>query len=160
MLLKCCLIHITIIILRHILYFVFLSISRPRPVYVVSCDLLFIFSIIFNAITHITSLKETHLFLFVHFFEYLLSFLDDKVHQESKTFSNSKRSAAGCCLAFACLIFYQYQPGVAYKSFACKKAYTFGREQLWLLWKDQNHSIQGSTKQFKMFLCGLGLLEF
>ena len=110
MLLKCCLIHITIILLRHILYFVFLSMSRLMPVYVVYCDLLFIFNIIFIAITHITLLKETHLFFFVHFLEYLLSFLDDKKDQESKTFSNSESSVAGCCLAFACLIFYQYQP--------------------------------------------------
>ena len=122
MLLKCCLIHITIILLRHILYFVFLSMSRLMPVYVVYCDLLFIFNIIFIAITHITLLKETHLFFFVHFLEYLLSFLDDKKDQESKTFSNSESSVAGCCLAFACLIFYQYQPGVAYKSFAYKKS--------------------------------------
>ena len=47
------------------------------------CDLCFFFSLIFIVINHITSLKRTLLF-FVHFLEYLLLFLDDKVDEESK----------------------------------------------------------------------------
>ena len=72
------------------------------------CDLFFIFSLIFTVINHITSLKQTHLFL-VHFLEYLLLFLDD-----------NDSSASGCCLAF-CLIFSQFHPGVAYKKVAYVK---------------------------------------
>ena len=41
--------------------------------------------------------------------------------EERELFSNNKSSASGCCLAF-CLIFPQFQPGVAYKSVAHKKA--------------------------------------
>ena len=41
-------------------------------------DPFFIFSLIFIAINHITSLKQTHLF-FVHLLQYLLLFLDDNV---------------------------------------------------------------------------------
>ena len=40
--------------------------------------------------------------------------------EESKSFSNSKSSASGCCLAFA-QFFCQFQPGVAYKSAAYTK---------------------------------------
>ena len=47
------------------------------------CDLFFIFSLIFIAINHITSLKQTLLFFF-HFLEYFLLFLDENVDEESK----------------------------------------------------------------------------
>ena len=58
------------------------------------CDLLFIF------INHITSFKHTYLF-FVHFPEYLLSFLDNNVDEEREQSSNSKNSAPKCCLVFS-----------------------------------------------------------
>ena len=45
------------------------------------CDLLFIFSLIFSVINHITSLKQTH---FVHFVECLLFFLADSLDEESE----------------------------------------------------------------------------
>ena len=65
------------------------------------CDFFFYyFSLIFIAINHITSLKQTHLF-FPDFLEYLLLLLDGNVDEESKLFSNSESSASGCCLAFA-----------------------------------------------------------
>ena len=64
--------------------------SRPRSIYAYLCDLVSIFSLIFNGIYHITWLKQTHLF-FVHLLDYPLLFLDDKVDGESE----------GCCLAFA-----------------------------------------------------------
>ena len=66
------------------------------------CDLFFIFRLNFNAVNHITSLK--HAILFVHFLEYLLLFLDNKVDEESEQFSNCKNSVSGCCLAFAELL--------------------------------------------------------
>ena len=82
MLLRRCLIHIVINTRRHVLYVsLFLSMSRLNSSYLF--DLIFIFSLIFIAINHITSLKQAHLFL-VHFFEYLLLFLDDKVDEESE----------------------------------------------------------------------------
>ena len=58
-------------------------------------DLLFFFIFIFIIINHITSLKQTNLF-FVHFSEYILSFLDDNEDKESEWFSNSEGSASGC----------------------------------------------------------------
>ena len=67
MLLRCCLIHIALIILTHILYLVylcpFLTLGLFMPYL---CDLLFSFSLIFIVINHITPFKHTY-FLFVHF---------------------------------------------------------------------------------------------
>ena len=63
-------------------------------------DIFFIFSLIFIVINHITSLKQTHLF-FVCFLEHLLLFLDDKVDEDGKWFSNNERLTSGCYLAFA-----------------------------------------------------------
>ena len=71
MLLRCCLIHITIIILRHILCLVCLCPFLGLGLFMsYLCDLLFIFSLIFIVINHITSIKQTYLF-FLHFLEYL-----------------------------------------------------------------------------------------
>ena len=69
---KCCLIYITIIILRQIFIFsTFVSMPRPTSVYVVSiCDLFFIYSLIFFFINRIPSLKQPYL-LFVCFVECL-----------------------------------------------------------------------------------------
>ena len=66
--------------------------SRPRSTYVV-------FSLIFIVITHIASLKQTHL-SFVHFLECLLLFFEN-VDEESESSSNSESSVSGCCLSFA-----------------------------------------------------------
>ena len=71
--------------------------SRPRSIYVVS--LFFIFSLIFIVIDHVTSLKQTPLFVFQNI--YVLLFWDDNLDEECELFSNSKSSASGCCLAFA-----------------------------------------------------------
>ena len=49
-------------------------------------------------------LKETRLFVFTHFLEYLLLFLDNNVDEESKTFSNVKSLVSRCYLAFACFL--------------------------------------------------------
>ena len=62
-------------------------------------DIFFIFSLIFIAINHIASLKQTHLF-FVYFLEHLL-FLDDNVDEDDKQFSNTESSTSMCCVAFA-----------------------------------------------------------
>ena len=47
------------------------------------CDLFLISSPVFITINHLTSLKQTDLFL-VHFLEYLLLFLDDNGEEERK----------------------------------------------------------------------------
>ena len=98
---RCCLIHITIIILRHILCLVYLCPCLGLGVFMsYLCGLFFKFSLIFTIINHISTFKQRYL-LFEHFLECLLLFLDDKVDEESKEFSNSKGSASACCLAFA-----------------------------------------------------------
>ena len=53
------------------------------------CDLLLISSLIFIAINHLTSLKQTHLF-FVHFLEYRLLFFDDNVGEKANNFQIAK----------------------------------------------------------------------
>ena len=84
MLLRCCLIHITIIILRNKLYLVYLCLCLDLGLFIsYLCDLFFIFSLIFIVINHIISFKHTYLF-FVHCSEYFLIFLEDNVDKESQ----------------------------------------------------------------------------
>ena len=59
--------------------------SSPRAIYVVLCNLFFIFSLIFIVINHIASFKQMYLF-FVQFLEYLLLFEDENVDEESQYF--------------------------------------------------------------------------
>ena len=77
MLLRYCLVHITVITLRHILYLIYLG-----P-WLGLCDLFFIVSLSFIAINHITSLNRRNCF-FVHSLEHHLLFLDDNVDEESE----------------------------------------------------------------------------
>ena len=66
MLLSCCLIHIAIIILSHILYLVYLYPCLDLGLFMsYLCDLFFIPGLIFISINHISSFKQTSLF-FVH----------------------------------------------------------------------------------------------
>ena len=68
MLLGCCLIHLAIIMLKHILYLVYLGPCLGLGLFMLHlCNLFFIFSLIFIIINHITSFRQTHLF-FVYFF--------------------------------------------------------------------------------------------
>ena len=93
--------HLTITVLTNILYLVYLSKCLDLGLFVsYLCNLFFIFSLIVISINNISPLKQTYL-LFVYFLEYLLLFLDDNMDEESKHFSNSKSSPAGCCLTFA-----------------------------------------------------------
>ena len=67
LLLRYCLIHITIILLRHILYLVYLCPCLGLGLLMsYLCDPFFIFSLILIVINHITSFKQMYLF-FVHF---------------------------------------------------------------------------------------------
>ena len=74
MLLRCCLIH-TVICHHtniHFIFSVFVFMSRPRSIYVVSMwPFFFVFSFLFIFINHKISLKQTHWF-FAHFLEYSL----------------------------------------------------------------------------------------
>ena len=101
MFLRCCLLHITIIIMRRILYLEHLF-PRLGLVLFMSylCDLFFIFSISFIITNHIISSKQSNLF-FAYFFEYLILIFEDNINEQTEEFSKSKSSASGCCLAFA-----------------------------------------------------------
>ena len=84
MLLRFCLIHIIIIILKHILYLPYLSPCLGLGLFMsYLCDLFFIVSLIFIVINSTISLKQAHMF-FVHFLKYLLLFLDNNVDEESE----------------------------------------------------------------------------
>ena len=84
MLFRSYLIHITIIILRHILYLAYLCLCLGLGLFMsYLCDLFFIFSIAFIVINHITSSKQTYLF-FVYFLENLVLFLVDNEYEESE----------------------------------------------------------------------------
>ena len=90
MLLRRSLIHITIILLRPILYLVFFCPCLGLGLFMsYLCDLLFIFSLIFIVINYITSLKQTHLF-FVYFLEYLLFFWMKTWIKKGKNFQIEK----------------------------------------------------------------------
>ena len=67
----------------HFIFSIFMSMSRSMSVYSYLCDLLFIFSLIFIAIDHITSFGQTYL-VFCIFFRYLLLFLDNNMDEESE----------------------------------------------------------------------------
>ena len=83
MLLTCCFIHVKIIILRHILYLVYLCPCLGLDQFMsYICDLLFIFILIFSVINHATSSKQTYLF-FVHFLECLLLFFIDNMDEKA-----------------------------------------------------------------------------
>ena len=111
---KCCLIHISIIILRHFLYLLYLRpYLEPDLFTAYLCDHFFIFSFIVIRINGVISWIQTHLF-FSLFFEYVLLFLVDNMDEECEKFSNSKvrPQSVACHL----LDFCQFQPGAAYKS--------------------------------------------
>ena len=68
-LLRCCLVHTAITILKHILYLVYSYLCLGLGLSYL-CNLFFIFSLVFIVINHITSFKQTYLFfaLFFTFF--------------------------------------------------------------------------------------------
>ena len=82
-------------------------------------DLFFIFSLIFIAINHITSLKWAHLF-FIYFSEYFLFFLDNDVMKNVNNFQIAKVQPR--VLLSICLIFCQFQLGVGCKIVAYVKS--------------------------------------
>ena len=80
---RCCLIHIIIIIMRHILYLAYLCPCLCLGLFIsYLCVLFFIFSLTFIVINHITLLRQTHLF-FVPFLEHILLFFDDNEDEKA-----------------------------------------------------------------------------
>ena len=65
MLLRCCLINVSIFILRHFLYFLYLCPYLDLDLFLSHlCDLFFIFVFILTMINHIIPSKQGHLFCF------------------------------------------------------------------------------------------------
>ena len=59
---RCCLIHTNIIILRYLIFTIFLSMFRSRSIYIsYLCDLYFIFILIFIMVNRIILWIQTHL---------------------------------------------------------------------------------------------------
>ena len=123
--LKRCLIHIIHIVLCHILYLVYLcpclGLGLFMSVYVVLC-----ICRIFHFHPHFLHNQsynpiKTDTLVFTHFCEYLLLFLDDNLYEQSKKKFRQQKISLRVLLRF-CLIFIQFQPGVAYKSVVYKKA--------------------------------------
>ena len=118
MLLKCCLIHISIIILRHFLYIYYICVHVQtfylgfRSIYLVSVWSVFYFPL------PMFSWKQTLLFFWL-FLECVPFFLDDSLHEEWIIFKQQKFSLR--VLLSICLIFCRYQSSVAYKSVAYRK---------------------------------------
>ena len=111
MLLSCCLIHIAIIILRGILYLVYLCPCLDLALFMsYLCDLIFIFSLIFIVINHITSFKQPYWFSYNFC---MITWIRKTIFKYKFSFS---------VLLRFCLIFYQFPSGVAYKSVAYKKS--------------------------------------
>ena len=99
MLLKCCLLHRDIVLPRHAIFSIFVTISTSWSIYVlfiVIYPTIIIFIII--TINHIISLIQTSLFL-------------EHVYQ---------KFSLRVLLSF-CLNFFQFQPGIAYKNVAYKQ---------------------------------------
>ena len=79
MLLRCCLIHVGIIMLRYFLYLLYLCSCLELDLFMsYRCDLFFIFIFIFIIINRM----NTEPCFFAYFLEYVLLFLDDKVSEE------------------------------------------------------------------------------
>ena len=121
MFLRCCLMHITIIITRHILYLVYLCSCLGLGLFMsYLCDLFFIFILILMVINNIISLKRTHLF-FAHFFLlfpttfYMITWM-----KKVNNFQIAKFSLR--VLLNICLIFCKFQPDIAFKIVAYKKS--------------------------------------
>ena len=82
----------------HFIFSIFVSMPRPKSIYVVSAWSIFHLQSQFHC--HITSFKQTCLF-FVHFLRISPIIIGCNVDQQRKKLSNSNSLASGCCLVFA-----------------------------------------------------------
>ena len=120
MLLRCYLVHISIIILKQNLYLVYFCPYVSLGLFMSYLyGLFFIFSLIFIFINYMTSIKQTQL-VFAHFLEHLLIFLTNNVDEKSEQYSKSPRSVSGCCLAFA-YVFANFSLTLLIKALLIKK---------------------------------------
>ena len=119
MLLSCRLINISIIIVRHFLYLLYLCPCIDSGQFIsYLCDLFFIFIFICIMINRLISWIQTH--CFAYYLKYALLFLDDNVDEDVNNFQIVKVQPHGN--ASHLLDFCQFQPGIAYKSVSHKKA--------------------------------------
>ena len=89
------LIHITIIILRHILYLVYLCLCLRLVLFMLYLyDIFFQFHTHFHQNYHIILLKQTHLFL-AQFLEYLILVLDDTIEEKVNSSQIAKAQPKG-----------------------------------------------------------------
>ena len=100
MLLRFCLIHITIIIPKHSIHLYLCPCLGLGLLILHLCDLYFILSLIFIVINHITLFKQTQLFCctFFRISSIIFGWWRD---EESQQFSIIQSSASECCLTFA-----------------------------------------------------------
>ena len=97
MLLRCCLIHTSIIILKHFLYLLFLCPCQDLGLFMAYlCYCFFIFIFIFIVVNRIISRVQTRLF-FAYFLEYIQLFFNDSWYKEWKF---SLRVLLSICLIF------------------------------------------------------------
>ena len=114
--LGCCLIHISIIILRHFLYLLYLCSSLDLGLFISHlCDLFFFFIFIFLIINRIISWKQTHLFFC------LFSRICPINFARTRWIIFKQQNFNLRVLFSICLIFCQFQSGAAYKNVAYKK---------------------------------------
>ena len=95
MLLRCCLIQISVIVLRCLIYLLYLCPCLHLGLFMSYLrESVFIFVFIFIMANCIISWRQTCLF-------FCLLLFDDNVVEECQWFSDVKSSASGWCLAFA-----------------------------------------------------------
>ena len=105
MLLRCCLTHISIIILRHFLYLLYLLLISYL------CDLFFIFMFTFTDILLLLLIFQN-----MYYYFWIITGMKKNVNN----FQTTKVQPQG--VAQHLLDFCQFQPGVSYKSVAYKKS--------------------------------------
>ena len=115
---RCCLVRISIILQRHFLYFLYLCPYPDLGLHVVSMWSFFILIFIFIMVNHIISWIQTHTCYFA-FRICSIIFGWWRVWRMCIILNYQKFSFR--VLLSICLIFNQFQPGVAYKSVAYKK---------------------------------------
>ena len=119
MLLKCCLIHKSIIILRHFLYLLYLCPYLDLgSFFPYLCDLFFAFIFIFIMINRM----NTDTLAFLLFFRICPIILDDNVDEECESFWNGKGSASRFRLANA-RFFANFSLALLINSLLIKKAF-------------------------------------
>ena len=101
------------------IFSIFVTMSWYSSMMLFLCNLIFIFTLISNIINHIISLKQTWLFFSIFFRIFQISF--GRYHRWRKWIIFKQPNFSLRVLLSICLIFCQFQPGVAHKNVADKK---------------------------------------